>query len=204
VVGTGTLTAAAIALVSTQAPTAYACSRGEFDPIADSDVIVEGRYVAYESTPNPPKVYEDEKTGGTFTQPPSVTETIELAVGRVLKGNVTGPSVTIMNSAWVEHPGGGYCGSQAFDPTGKQVIAGLTRLEDGTYTYYYTFFYGDGLAGPDYDLALERLAELPTLGSGPRGRDGSVPAMPVAIAIAGAALVASGGAIAFAQRRRAN
>lgn len=176
---------------------AYACSAGpDYDPVAESDVIVEGRFLGWE-------ILADQ-------QPQSIYSTVEveMSVERVHKGDVVGNVVSLVDSrslvrqgeeSYVWSGAGGSCGAFDFDPTGKYAVTGLSQREDGTYVpgRLRTFFIGEGPAGEGYEHALERMAsfpgaaDLPSLGSGPSG-SGESPAAAVV-----AALVATGVGVAF-------
>lgn len=152
-------------------PVAYACSAGEdFDPVAQSDLIVIGQITAW--TPRPElRVME------MFTP---VELTID--VWSVVKGSA-GRTITVIDQAsyapdharMVEHKplyrdewlgSSGACGAFDSDPAGAYVILGLNLHEDGTYrtSRPISFYVGAGTwpLGPGYQLALQRVgAEMP-------------------------------------------
>lgn len=186
----------AVAAVSLSTDTASACSRGEFDPVAESDVIVEGRYVSYHAGPAEPVVFESPKNGETSILGYQLTETIEFAVARSLKGFVAESRITIVNRAWVDGPPGGSCGSAAHDPTGRYSITGLVRRDDGMYAFNSaSFFSGSNPGAADYDRALSHLASrlglpaLPSLGAGPASSRGPISRFGLSAAVAAAALL---------------
>lgn len=185
----------------------HACSSGDYDPFAESDIIVAGRYVGYDTVPNPPstpQTYVDQKTGKTesWQRAPSLTETMVLSVDRVYKGTGIGTHVTIVNLAFLERPPSGSCGGTPYDPTGRYTLTGLRRAGDGAYYYFHSFFGGDDPSGEGYQLAVERitaevgLGSLPTAGSGPAAPSGVEPAT-----LAGAAAAIAAALISFSAVR---
>ena len=190
---------------------AYACSTGpDFNPVAKSDVIVEGRFLGYEVLP------DTEMTRGS----PYVPVKVEMAVQRVFKGEVVGTTISLVDpvslsahdeDAWIGASGA--CGAFDADPTGRYAIMGLSRNEDGTYRPHrmFWFFLGDGPDGDVYVRALERIAsfadaaELPPLGSGsgPSGGGREVGSFVAAgAAILGVALLGTSAAVRVRGRRR--
>ena len=193
---------AGIAAATMTSRTAHACSRGPYDLVAEADVIVAGRYVRYEAIPNPPskpRVYFNERTGQeeVYVAPASLSEVIELAVDRVVKGSVTSGGITIVEEAIVDPQLSGSCERGAYDPTGRYTIVGLVEREEGAYRRSAIFFLGDGPYGEDYHSALTWMASfpaaasLPSLGAEPLPSAGKL--APIAIAAglgaAGAALL---------------
>jgi hypothetical protein len=191
------LTIAGTVQVGLYSDRAFACSRGEFDPVSEGDVIVEGRYVRYEASPNPmtTQVVADPKTGEDqiLVPPPSVTETVQLEVNRVFKGSA-GPAITIVNHAYVEPAPSGSCGGVASDPTGKYTVTALLERDDGAYSYYYTLFVGDSASGESYDRAVVRLetalgpGTFPAAGYGPPQASRGVAIIVASLAAIGVAL----------------
>ena len=185
------ISAAILGLVAySLAPTpAYACSAGpDFDPIATSDVIVEGRFLDWELAP-------DLNRGDAY-----LGIRVEMAVQRVWKGQVAGEIITMVDSASLgpPYPGhdeyewigaSGACGAFDADPTGLYAIMGLSQRDDGTFgpSRFLYFYLGDDAGGERYDLALQRMASypgaaaLPALGSGP---DASVPGPAATLTVA--------------------
>ena len=156
---------------------AYACSGAPpFDPIATSDVIVEGRILGWEFAPD------------LIATVNFLAIRIDMTVERVWKGQVAGEVITLSDTASLHPPfpssdndeyewvgGSGACGAFDADPVGFYAIMGLTQRDDGTYgtNRLRVFFWGDDAGGERYDLALQRMASypgaaaLPALGSGP-------------------------------------
>ncbi len=170
-----------VAALSMQTTPVHACSAGpDFDPVLESDVIVEGRFLSWELAP---------KANRTSI---FLAVRVEMAVERVWKGVVANDVISLvdrntlerlpneMDVRWIGSSGS--CGAFNFDPTGRYGIMGLTRLEDGTYmpSLLKVFFIADGPHGegdqprPDaYQEVIDNLqahpglTSLPTLGTGP-------------------------------------
>ncbi len=175
-VAAGILTGAVAVALHMIAPTpVYACSAGpDFDPIATSDVIVEGRFLDWELAP-------ELNRGDAY-----LGIRVEMAVQRVWKGQVAGEVITMSDSASLgpPYPGhdeyewvgsGGGCGAFDADPTGFYAIMGLSQTDDGTLrsNRLRVFYLGEDAGGEEYNAALQRMASypgaaaLPALGSGP-------------------------------------
>jgi hypothetical protein len=160
-----------------RATPAYACSVGnEFNPVAQSEVIVMGRVTDWRPVDTP--------TGFPAGSPfQSVAMTVDVDV--VLKG-APAPRMEFIDVAsyrkdapsghnpWAGS--GGSCGALNDDPTGKYVLMGLSRTSDGSLRsgLPLTFFIGDReqLSGETYDRIRTRLAgfglaTLPSTGQGP-------------------------------------
>ncbi len=175
-VAAGILTGAVAVALHMIAPTpVYACSGdfSDFDPVATSEIIVEGRIVDAEVSPEQPGAYFDIRA--------------EISVQRVWKGQAalemialprldtpSDPSNEQIGSLWVLSTG--VCNAfGSFDPTGSYVIVGLTQRDDGTLVAgrFHLFYLGDDAGGKEYVRALQRMASfpgaaaLPALGSGP-------------------------------------
>ena len=187
-----------VAAYSLSPTPAYACSGdfSNFDPVAASEIIVEGRIVDAEVSPEQPGAYFDIWA--------------EISVQRVWKGQAalemfalprldtpSDPSTEPIGNLWVN--GGGVCGAFGrSDPTGWYVVVGLKQDNDGAFwaSRFELFYRGDDSGGERYDLALQRMASfpgaaaLPALGS---GLDASSPAAKLTVAaimaITGAALL---------------
>ena len=158
---------------------AYACSAGlDFDPIATSDVIVEGRFLDWELAP-------ELNRGDAY-----LGIRVEMAVQRVWKGQIAEEVITMLDSASLgpPYPGhdeyewvgaSGACGAFDADPTGFYAIMGLSQRDDGTFgsSRFLVFYLGGDAGGEQYDRALQRMASfpgaaaLPALGSGPGADD---------------------------------
>ena len=154
---------------------AYACSGdfSNFDPVAASEIIVEGRIVGAEVSPEQPGAYFDIWA--------------EISVQRVWKGQaalemIAQPRLDSPSDPSTEQIGNlsilstGVCSAfGSFDPTGSHMIVGLMQRSDGTLIvgHRLVFYKGDDAGGERYDLALQRMASypgaaaLPALGSGP-------------------------------------
>ena len=203
-----------VAALSMQATPVHACSAGpDFDPVLESDVIVEGRFLGWEFAP-------EADHAPTF---PAVW--VNMAVEKVWKGAVPTDVITLLDRNTVQRlpedkdvswiGSSGACGAFNFDPTGRYGIMGLTRLEDGTYApnLLKVFFIGDG---PDskgeqarpatYQEAIDRLrghpaaASLPTLGTGPAPSTVTNHLVAAVVAL-GIALLAAGGTLRYRSRR---
>jgi hypothetical protein len=186
---------------------AFACSVGpDFDPVATSDVIVEGRFLGFEVLPDAPY-----PRMGAF-----VPVRVDMSVERVYKGEVATDVIPIVDPrtllpprpgreeyAWVGASGA--CGAFDFDPTGSYAIMGLTERNDGTYETNrpIVFFMGDGPGAEGYRWAMERMAsfpgaaELPALGSGPLSQGDGRPMILMAggVVALGGVLLAAGAVI---------
>ena len=201
-----------IAVLSTQTTSVHACSRGEVDLVAESDVILEGRVTSYETTLDPPVLQEDPMTGELRElENRTVTERMNFEIVRVLKGNVVGDNTTILYTAW--EPGsiltaqrGSVCGDIASDKTGTYTIVGLTRNDSGELfaAQGHWFFTGQSPADEHYSASLERLASFPGAAGLPALGTGAGPApsttsnhLIAGIAALGAALLAASFAIRF-------
>ena len=149
---------------------ALACSVGpDFDPVRDSDIIVEGRVLGYEILPN---------ESGSAPIPVRVT----LDVHRIFKGSVTTNVLAMIDrgslfpnqSGYTWSGSGGSCGAFNSDPTGSYGIMGLSQQEDGTYSTSgpLWFFHGGEPAGSAYEETVARLTlqlgpgTLPSAGTG--------------------------------------
>ncbi len=172
------------------APTpAYACGLGiGFDPVATAEIIVEGRIVDAEVSPEQPGAYFDIRA--------------EISVQRVWKAQaalemIAQPRLDSPSDSSTEQIGNlsilstGVCsGFGTFDPTGSHMIVGLTQRDDGTLIVGHglVFYRGDASGGERYDAALQRMASypgaaaLPALGSGPNA---SVSDSAVTLVVAG-------------------
>lgn len=138
------------------APT-YACSAGlDFNPVAESDLIVGGRVTAWERLPV--------EASGPFT-PIQLT----IAVDERFKGEATDTlqfvdytslSGTAAQPAWTGSSGA--CGLFDDAPTGQYLVLGLNIEPDGGYrsNLMLLFFRGQEPAGDGYTQALGRLDEL--------------------------------------------
>ncbi len=194
------------------APTpAYACSAGpDFDPVASSVVIVEGRILGYEVAPGAALPGSEEARAGSAHVPAQ----FEMTVERILKGDVSDPTFEFVDAASLSHAldeqgrhqwwgSGGACGAFDSDPTGRYAILGFWQDLEGVLhsSIFQVFYIGDDADGKVYDIALQRMASwpgaaaVPALGSGPgAGETGSTQAITVAAVLAaiGATLLGLG------------
>jgi hypothetical protein len=217
------LAALAIAglLLPTGTPPAYACSVGpDYDPIDESDGIVEGRITGWSPIENVTRW--DPKTGPEPLNDPNYYGPydpirVHMQVERVYKGVaprqldvVDGASLEIYDHeprhVWVGASGA--CGAFDFDPTGVYAVLGLRKDAFGRYrpSLPLVFFIGDDPEGEHYDRALERLASLapgtlPSSGGPPP--ESSRFAIPLPAVATGLALLAAGSLIALRARRKA-
>lgn len=138
----------------------YACSFGEdFDPVAQSDLIVGGRIVSWRPLTANPKAND--------LLPIEVTLSVDKTYKGNLQGNITfidtasRQAISATEAIWVG--GAGPCGAFSEDPTNSYVILGLARQADGTYhsDLPRTFFRGAKAQGQEYELAVKRLAIQP-------------------------------------------
>ncbi|MEX1253974.1 MAG: hypothetical protein WEE64_06510 [Dehalococcoidia bacterium] len=182
---------------------AFACSAGpEYDPVATSDVIVEGRFLGYDVLPDTPPGNNN-----------YLTVRVKMDVAHVLKGSVAGDVIALVDPFSLSLPLSGHtkyewigssgaCGAFNEDPTGQYAVMGLSRNDDGTYrpSLLDSFYIGEGPQDPEYQRALQRLrsfpgaASLPSLGLGPARRGGfdALPTVGSVIAAVGLAAVVAG------------
>ena len=137
---------------------ALACSAGpDWDPIAESEIIVEGRITGWTER------HDLNTQPGSFI-PVEMTVRVE----RVFKGNPA-PEITFVDGAsytrgannagqnrWAG--GGGACGTFDVDPTGATVILGLNRGEAGELRSHRlrSFYVGFDVSEEWYDSVIER------------------------------------------------
>ncbi len=191
----GVLLGIALVIGAVGARRALACSAGpDFDPIQDSDIIVEGRLVGYEvlSETPPESIY--------------LPVRVDIDIQRVYKGSVTTEVLGIFDygsliadsSGYVWSGAGGSCGAFDSEPTGRYGIMGLIKRKDGTYASnrLLWFFFGDGPNGEAYQRALTRLSLLPGAGFGPGNDDSGIGFLVPAAGLAatGALLLLAGAA----------
>ncbi len=212
-----------LAAASVVAPKrAYACSAGlDFDPVATSDVIAEGRILGFKVLPDAPIPggYEAKGVVLDFREDPYIPIRIDFAVDAVYKGQVAEDVIDIVERrAYGPHPlnegkfwwlTASDCHAFYSDPTGQYAILGLGRNDDGTYGagLLRMFYLGAEPSSEDREAVLARLASfpgavgLPGLGSGPQAGVG-VPLLSMA---AGAAVLGAGLVVAsIAVRRRSS
>ena len=159
--------AGVLALDGAEPRVALACSAGsDWDPIADSDVIVEGRITGWTEA-------------GESSAPMFTTVQVYLDLQKTWKGNATttfvDPTSRLKGPADAWGGGGGACGVFDEDPTGAYVILGLSYSPAGqgqlVSNRLKVLYMGEASEGERYEAALERLASLssvrpPVTGSG--------------------------------------
>lgn len=214
----GITIAGVLLAVATLVPeNAYACSPdADYDPVATSDVIAEGRILGFQVLPDGPIPggYEPKGVELDFQDDPFIPIRIEFAVDVVYKGQVAEDVISIVEPrAYGPHPlnEGEFwwliasdCHAFRSDPTGQYAILGLGRNDDGTYGAHLlqTFYLGAEPSSEDREAVLARLASfpgavgLPGLGSGPQAGGGVSLWLIAAGAVAlGATLIASSVAV---------
>ncbi len=147
-----------------------ACSAGpDWDPIAESEVIVEGR-IADWTARHDLRPAVDQK--GQLEPSTFIPVELTLEVKHVFKGVLPGRFSFIDWASLTEYPGspegtawnggGGACGTFDFDPIGATVILGLNQGESGELRSHRltTFYVGPASTGEHYEMALERLSAL--------------------------------------------
>jgi hypothetical protein len=180
----------AAALAATTAPrSAYACTppAPDYDAVADSDIVVEGRILRYDIIP------VDSPSTPFFGL---VTEKMSLDVERVHKGSFSKSVIRVVREAWLDdsQQGGGTCSGVATDIKGQYAIWGLKMRDDGSYVLssLHQFFLGDEPEGERYAAALERVTQprivLPNTGQG-RSSSPTHDGVMLAAAIAGLTLL---------------
>jgi hypothetical protein len=136
---------------------AYACSAGpDFNAIAQSDIIVEGRLTDWQAL-------EPSGGAGAF-----IPVQVSMNVERAFKGDISGQLQFVDRSSLIDTPSGtnawaggsGACGVFDADPTGMYAILGLTLGEDGVYqsNRLLVFFLGSEPSGTGYEQAVARLS----------------------------------------------
>ena len=190
--------------LSTGTTPAHACTPPgpEFDPVASSEVIIEGRILGYDVLPESPEFG-------------IASIVLQMDVERVWKG-LTGSSIRIVdNEALVRYPNetrwgpGGLCNAFFEDPSGSYAILGVSQIGEGMYRIggFSVFYLDEDASGERYDAAVAFLAGrqsgiiLPSTGT---GLAGSTPThhLDAVIAIVGAALLAASFAIRFGAKRQ--
>ncbi len=207
----GLVAVMAIAVLPTQTTPVHACSPGpDFDPIAESAIVVGGRLVSWEIASGEAR---EDLSIGSF---PDIR--VHMTVDQVFKGPsdlgqlsfIDGNSLVISvgpDGEDVCAGSGGGCGAFNADPTGAYTLMGLSRGADGEYSSSLpnTFFLGDAPSGEAYESALVRMASFPAAASLPALGSGPAPSttnpLVAAVAALGAALLAASFAIRFGTRR---
>ena len=119
-------------------PKVYACSAGtDFNPVAESDVIVVGTVAGWRPVETPGDVDFGGKTGTS----PFQTVAVTVAVDQVLKGAMSNRVEFLDVGSRLKDPlpdgkqwggSGGNCAAFGVDPTGRYLIMGLRRADDGS------------------------------------------------------------------------
>ena len=118
---------------------ARACSGDpNFNPVAASDVIVEGRFLLYEVLPD------------NYTPYAVNTTRLQLGVANVLKGSIDDDVVTLLDD--------GICGGFDVDPTGQYAVIGLEKLSGYTHNPR-TFYIGDNASSEEYEKTIRRVED---------------------------------------------
>ena len=205
---------------------AYACSTGpDYDPLAESDVIVSGRITGWELIENvtrwDPKTetepYDDPNYYGPYDP-----IRVGMTVTRVYKGSVPAEIELVAgNTLLVREEHGtprydwvgsyGACGAFDFDPTGKYFVMGLNVDRYGRYhpSRLRVFFIGEyppeSYDHPRLSHLLPLLpGTLPSSGGPPPETASSSPDIPVpALAALGLTLLAGGSALGLYAQRKA-
>lgn len=188
-----------IAVLSTQTTSVHACSPPLGEPLADADLIIEGRVTEYTvikpTNIDSPELYP-------------VQEEITVAVDRVLIGELNGTSVTFSHGAWLgSGADSAQCNFPPRDISNEYVILGLREQEDGSYVLprFHGGFIGPEPEGEAYEAALQRIANLfepvlPPVGTGPA--PSTTHHLVASVAALGAALLAASFAIRFGTGRK--
>ena len=169
-----------VAALSIQTTPVHACSTSEdFDPVAESDLIIAGRMLGFEIIEKnvvDTEPAEQDKGKGNVGSGFSRIQ-VEMTVETIYKGALEGPTITLTEGrslvvydhepfhVWAGSSGS--CGAFNSDPTGTYAILGLNRGDDGTYSPHLPlgFFMGEGPDDPGYEGALERMASFPAAAS---------------------------------------
>jgi len=163
--------------------TALACSVGEnFDPVASSEVIVEGRITGWEDIEDAiewnPKTDENDPSDNENYYGPYDAIRFDLEVQRVLKGDVherialvSGNTLQTFRGERLWVGSSGACGAFNDDPTGKWVVLGLHMDQHGRYTpsLPLTFFVGDAPMGDRYAERMDMIETVTGPGGPPKG-----------------------------------
>ena len=189
------------------AHSALACSVGpDYDPIAASEVIVEGRITSWEFIDHAlrPTGKEDPPDDPDYYGPYDAIR-IDMQVARIYKGSVSEELTMVAGNtvlkqmdgsvAWVGTSGA--CGAFDADPTNGWFVLGLSTDNWGRYhpSLLKLFYVGDDPSGTAYTGSVERLAarlgpaSLPN-GGGPPDKVGIAESdLPVYIILPAAFLV---------------
>jgi hypothetical protein len=172
---------------------AYACTLpANFDAVAASDVIVEGRILGWDEISASQIAYEIEVTRA-FKGAAATGDVLAVTdFGSRLQGN------------W--EATGGLCGTFSEDPAGKYVVIGL-RGDAGSLssTNQTRFFFGDEPRGPAYEAAIETVGDgavpLPP-DTGDENDEGSDDGVLWLVTAAGIGLAVGGAGLILFLRRR--
>jgi hypothetical protein len=144
---------AAVGMLWASVTPARACSVGpDYDPIAESDVIVSGRFTSWhliddatrlddERLKLDPNYYLEIQNDPKYYGPYDPIR-VQIRVDRIYKGSafetievIDGASLEVYDHdpkyVWVGASGA--CGTFDFDPTGSYAVVGLTRADDGSF-----------------------------------------------------------------------
>ncbi len=190
-----------VAALSMQTTSVHACTPPFGEPLAEADLIIEGRVTEY-AVIKPANIENPELY--------RVQEEIVVVVDRVLVGDLNGMSVTFSHGVWL---GSGADSAQCYFPprdiSNEYVILGLRKQEDGSYVLpvFFGGYFGLEPEGEVYEAVIQRIAGLskPGLPS-----TGTAPASPTAtnhlvaaVAALGAALLGASIAIRLGSGRMA-
>jgi hypothetical protein len=163
----------------------YACSAGDdSNPVAESDVIIVGTVAGWRPVETPSDVDFGGKTGTS----PFQTVAVTVDVDQVLKGSTSKRIEFLDVNSRLKDPlpngdhwggSGGNCAAFGVYPTGRYLIMGLRRADDGSLRsggILRTFFFGqrDQLSGETYDRVQTRLAGFGLLITPPSTGDGGL------------------------------
>jgi hypothetical protein len=166
-------------------PPAMACSVGvDFDRIAESDIIVEGRLTGWSKLPKPSPGIGLENY---------VPVLVQIDVAMMHKGDSTGEFVDtaslLVTDSGEDWAGHATCGAFVDDPTGLYVIFGLRLHDDGSYhsSTILSFFEGESPSGQAYEDAVRFVSPTPTptAAATPTPPATSVPQQPSALPATG-------------------
>ena len=174
---------------------AYACTLpANFDAVASSDLIVEGRVFRWDEVAESQIEYQIE-------------------VERAFKGPATAGGTLMVTDFGSRLHGdwessGGLCGTFSGDPDGKYIVIGLRGEAGGELrsTNQTRFFLGDGPEGPAYEAAIRQVSDGSTTGPPATGSGGDGASSDDAlwlVVLASAAVLAAAVAAVFIVRRRA-
>ena len=197
-----------VAALSMQTPSVHACSAGpDWDPVAESAVVVAGRLTGWEEVsddvlPNFKPIRVHMNVDRVYKGPPGLTD-ISFVDSASLYFTPSAPE----DLMWAGSSGA--CGAFDSDPTGVYAVMGLWEAPDGELHAgrLHTFFFGEEPGGQDYERALERMASfpaaaaLPALGTGP-AQSASPNHLITAVAALGTALLLASLSIRYMSKKK--